>query len=246
MDAKEIAFEKDRGTREETVNTFVQGIKDCLPTLFGYISIGLAFGIVGAASNLNFIEVTLLSWVVYAGSSQFIICALIAAGTPMLSIVLTTFIVNLRHLLLSLTLAPYFTKYSLWKNIGIGALLTDESFGIASVKAMQEKRLGDRWMNGLNLTAYIGWSLSCMAGSLFGRWIADAEALGLDFALVAMFIALLVLQLQQIPAGKLRGYILLILLTGVLMAVLSQFMAGHTAVLISTVIAASVGTVIIK
>ena len=203
-------------------------------------------GVVAAASGLSFLEVTLLSWLVYAGSAQFIICALLVAGTPLLSIILTTFIVNLRHLLLSLTLAPYFTRYSVGQNIGIGALLTDESFGIAAVKASKEGRLGDRWMNGLNLTAYISWGLSCMAGALFGRWIAEPEVLGLDFALVAMFIALLVLQLQHIPAGKLRGYLLLIVLTAALMIVFSSFMPAHTAVLLSTVIAATVGTVTIR
>lgn len=96
--------------------TFLQGVKDCLPTLLGYISIGIAFGVVGVASNLSIFEVALLSIFVYAGSAQFIICALLVVNTPLAAIILTTFIVNLRHLLLCLTLAPYFTKYSTLKN----------------------------------------------------------------------------------------------------------------------------------
>lgn len=69
-------------TTTATDDSFVQGIKDCLPTLFGYISIGLAFGVVGVASNLSVLEIALLSILVYAGSAQFIFCALLLTGSP--------------------------------------------------------------------------------------------------------------------------------------------------------------------
>lgn len=85
---------------------FLEGIKDCVPTLLGYMSIGFAFGIVGISSQLSIWEIALLSIFIYAGASQFIICALLVTGSPLSAIIFTTFIVNLRHLLLSLTLAP--------------------------------------------------------------------------------------------------------------------------------------------
>lgn len=118
-------------------DSYMQGIIDCLPTLLGYMSIGIAFGVVGMALDLSVLEVALLSILVYGGSSQFIIYALIVAHTSFYIIILTTFIVNSRHLLLSLTLAPYFTTYSLNKNIGIGALVTDESFGVTATRISQ-------------------------------------------------------------------------------------------------------------
>ena len=182
-----------------------------MPTLLGYMSIGFAFGIVGVASHLSILEICLLSLCVYAGAAQFIICSLLVSGSPISAIILTTFIVNLRHLLLSLTIAPYFTKYSLAKNIGFGALLTDESFGVAVNKAAQNGRLYDKWMNGLNITAYMCWVISCVMGGLLGQWISDPYALGLDFALPAMFAALLVLQLQSSASEKLKHSLSLIL-----------------------------------
>jgi len=124
-----VIAEKAVQQREKVDLTFRQGAKDCIPTLLGYISIGLAAGIVGVSSHLSIMEVTLLSALVYAGAAQFIICALMVANSSISAIILTTFIVNLRHFLLSATIAPEFTKYSLLKNVGIGALLTDESFG---------------------------------------------------------------------------------------------------------------------
>ncbi|GAA3324110.1 hypothetical protein GCM10020331_050670 [Ectobacillus funiculus] len=85
------------GSVEELSPTFVQGMKDCIPTLLGYISIGLAAGVVGVSSHLSIIEVALLSTLVYAGAAQFIICALLAVHSSISAIIVTTFIVNLRH-----------------------------------------------------------------------------------------------------------------------------------------------------
>lgn len=227
-----------------STNSFLQGAKDCAPTLFGYMSIGIAFGIVGTASGLSIIEIAALSIFVYAGSAQFIICALLVAGATLPVIITTTFIVNLRHFLLSLTLAPYFTKESFLRNIGFGALLTDESFGVASTRAARDGRLYAKWMDGLNLTAYLCWAAACTAGAILGQWISNPHAFGLDYALIAMFIALLVLQLEQSQSARLKLNIFVVLLVVVSMIVFSFFVSGHIAVLLSTCFAATIGVVL--
>ena len=234
--ANEITFEKN-------LPSFSQGVKDCVPTLIGYISIGIAMGIVGAASNLSILEVALLSILVYAGAAQFIICALLVSGSPFSVIVFTTFIVNLRHFLLSMTIAPSFKNYSLLKNIGIGSLLTDESFGVAANKIAKREMINASWMNGLNLTAYFFWILSCTLGAVFGKWISNPEVLGLDFSLTAMFLALLVLQLESMEHSKLKFYLLLITYVVLSMLVLCMFMPSYIAILLSTIIVATIGVV---
>ncbi|MGN7296067.1 AzlC family ABC transporter permease [Fredinandcohnia aciditolerans] len=234
--ANEITFEKN-------LPSFSQGVKDCVPTLIGYISIGIAMGIVGAASNLSILEVALLSILVYAGAAQFIICALLVSGSPFSVIVFTTFIVNLRHFLLSMTIAPSFKNYSLLKNIGIGTLLTDESFGVAANKIAKREMINASWMNGLNLTAYFFWILSCTLGAVFGKWISNPEVLGLDFSLTAMFLALLVLQLESMEHSKLKFYLLLITYVVLSMLVLCMFMPSYIAILLSTIIVATIGVV---
>lgn len=222
-------------------DSFIQGVKDCIPTLLGYISIGFAFGVVGIASNLSLLEIFLLSVFVYAGSAQFIFCSLYMAGAPATAIILTVFIVNLRHLLMSFSLAPYFTKYSIGRNIGFGTLLTDETFGVAIVQAAKNKELGGRWMDGLNLTAYIVWIASCMLGGLLGQYVSEPQKWGLDYALVAMFIALLILTLSQNPKSKLVHHLRVVAVVGVSMYVLCFFLEGYVAVLFSTIIAATIG-----
>lgn len=227
----------------QDVPTYIQGVKDCIPTLLGYISIGIAMGIVGVASNLSVLEIGLLSALVYAGSSQFIICALLVVNSPISVIILTTFIVNLRNFLLCMSLAPHFTQYSTLKNVGIGALVTDESFGVAMNKIVKGESINDRWMNGLNVTAYISWILSCIVGAMFGKWISNPEALGLDFALTAMFLALLILQLQSIQKPKLKLYLSLVVYMIIAMVLLCMVVPSHIAVILSTMIVATIGVV---
>ena len=105
--------------------TFRQGLKDTLPTVFGYIGIGAAFGMIGHSAGFSAWVILLLSLIVYAGSAQFIIITMLAVHSPLLSIVLSVFLVNSRIILMSMTTASYFKNESLLKNIFIGTLLTD-------------------------------------------------------------------------------------------------------------------------
>lgn len=226
---------------EKTPDTFLQGVKDCLPTLLGYISIGFAFGVVAITAQLSILEIFLLSLLVYAGSAQFIFCGLYMAGAPFSVMILTVFIVNLRHFLMSLTVAPYFKQYSSLRNVGFGTLLTDETFGVAVTKIAQENRLGGRWMDGLNITAYSTWIVACVLGGVVGKWLPEPEQFGLDFALVGMFIALLVLNLMSTPRNQVTRYVKLIVVMGLVMYILLHFLPGHLAVLIATMIVATIG-----
>lgn len=109
---------------------FKEGLQDALPTALGYISIGLAFGIVASASGLSALEVGLMSLLVYGGSAQFAMCAMVLAHADLASVTLTVFLVNLRNMLMSLHATTIFTKTSFLNNIGIASLITDESYGV--------------------------------------------------------------------------------------------------------------------
>lgn len=223
------------------VQAYRQGIKDCVPTLIGYMSIGIAAGVIGVTSHFSVLEVFLLSLIVYAGSAQFIICALFLAESNIATIVITTFIVNVRHVLLSLTIAPFFAKHSLLKRIFIGGLLTDESFGVAVYKAHTDKKLNFYWMSSLNVTAYLCWVFACTVGAVLANWIDDPKKLGLDFALTAMFSALLMLTLKTVPRQLKKIHYGLIVYGAIAMPVLSLFMDASLAVLVATVSGALLG-----
>jgi len=229
---------------EPIADSFLQGVKDCVPTLLGYLSIGFAAGAVGYTAGLSIVEVTLMSLLVYAGSAQFIIAGMVAAGGSAMAIILTVFIVNLRHLLLSAALSPYFRRLPAAKAMLIGSLLTDETFGVAIHRGTIRGSLGAKWMNGLNVAAYLNWLLATVAGAFFGKWIEHPQQWGLDFALAAMFIGLLVLQMGS--RGKIFKDLFVALTAIAAVCAASLVVSGSLAVIAATVIAASVGAVLDK
>lgn len=214
--------------------TFKDGVYACIPTLLGYIGIGIAAGVVGKSAHLSVLEITLLAVIIYAGASQFIVTGLMLVATPISAIIFTVFLVNSRHFLMGMATAPTFRKYSLLNNIGIGSLLTDESFAVAMNAIANKEPINAAWMHGLNLTAYITWILSCFIGALIGEWLPDPTKFGLDYALVAMFIGLLYLQLIGDKTKRLTNRVIAMLTVSVLLVLLLRFISSEMAILIST------------
>lgn len=225
-------------------DTFFQGVKDCIPTLLGYLSIGFAAGVVEKTAGLSILEIILLSLILYAGSAQFIAAGMIAAGSTASAIIITIFFVNLRHILLSAALSPYFRHLSSFKNMLVGALLTDETFGVAINKATKRKQISERWMHGLNITAYLNWVFANIAGAYFGQWISSPETFGLDFALPAMFIGLLILAMASRKKVKLDTFIAVIAV-GIACGVSVMF-SGSLGVIVATIAASTIGMVVEK
>ncbi|MBM7713551.1 4-azaleucine resistance transporter AzlC [Bacillus thermophilus] len=228
----------------DSLHAFFQGVKDCLPTVLGYLSIGFAAGVVEKTAGLSLMEIALMSLLLYAGSAQFIAAGMWVAGAPVLSIILTIFIVNLRYFLLSAALAPHFRHLSAKKNMINGFLLTDETFGVAAYQLAKRNDANYHWMLGLNVTAYVNWLLANLAGGYFGSWIEQPEAFGLDFALPAMFIGLLILQVINRPTISIE---LIVIAAAVIFTVMaSQVVPTGIDVMIGTIIAACIGMVIEK
>ena len=221
--------------------TFWAGVKDCVPTLLGYWSIGFAAGVVQYTAGLSLAEIAATSLLLYAGSAQFIAAGMISTASPPAAVILTVLFVNLRHLLLSAALSPYFKHLTPLKNMLIGALLTDETFGVAIAKAAQNDRLAERWMHGLNLAAYLNWFAANIAGAVFGQWVADPQKYGLDFALPAMFIGLLVLSLAG--RNNLKRDLAVAAVAGAVAVGLQFAGAGSFGVILATLTAATFGMV---
>ena len=169
--------------------SFKDGAKAAMPTALGYISIGLACGIIGA-SYVSPLEMALMSSLVYAGSAQFAMLALLAIHTPVTAIALTVFLINLRLFLLSLHTSTFFRHAGLLQNIGIGILLTDETYGVLLSERVHTKDISLQWMYGNNITSYLAWMIGTVVGTTLGSLLPNPEVFGLDFALVGMFIGI--------------------------------------------------------
>lgn len=221
------------------------GVKDTLPTVFGYIGIGLAFGIIASSVGLNPFFVGAMSLFIYAGGAQFITVSMLSSSFPILSIVLATFLINSRMILMSMATAPFFKRYSVFKNIVIGTFLTDESFALGMNKQnCTNGRLTYEWFNTANLVSYFTWSVSSVLGALLGGVVKDPKALGLDFSLVAMFIGLLYLQVISDFTIRKKIQVLVIVVVFFLVYFGMIFIPSNLLIIVVTLIGCAIGVVL--
>ena len=213
---------------------FFDGVRKELPLLLGIFPFGMIYGFMALQAGLSPIMAQGMSSIVFAGASQLMITQLIANGTPMLIIILTAFVVNLRHALYSASMAPHFKKLSpLWKLL-LGYLLTDEAYGVGITRYFQPSdELFKHWfVFGAGLTLWTGWQISSACGIFLGAQISPAWSL--DFAIPLVFIAILVPMLKDragLVAAAAGGIVSVLAFglpykLGILVAALSGIIAG--------------------
>ncbi|POH19011.1 AzlC family ABC transporter permease [Fructilactobacillus sanfranciscensis] len=190
------------------------GIKDTIPTLSGYIGVGLAFGIVAKSAGLNLLIIVLMSAITYSGAAQFVIVSMLVSGSTFLSILVAVFLLSARMLLMGMTVAPYLKKESMKRNIILGSLLTDETFALTMNKLNYTKRIVNfEWLNTANILAYLTWIIASGIGGSLGSLIPNPNKFGLDFAFVAMFIGLLYLQILADRTIAFKLQVIMVLVT---------------------------------
>jgi len=217
-------------------SSFAAGVRDTVPMLVGAAPFGVIFGTLAATSPVSPWQGQLMSLSVFAGSSQFIGIGLIAGHAAMAVIWLATFIVNLRHMLYSATLLPHVAHLPLRWRFPLGFLLTDETFAVMNGYYLRHPRspLGHWYFLGSGASMYVNWQLWTIAGLVFGAAFPQLQSLGLDFAMVATFIAIVVPQLNRLPhfaaalAAGLFAYVLkdLPYKLGLMAAILAGVLVG--------------------
>jgi 4-azaleucine resistance transporter AzlC len=213
---------------------FLAGVRAALPLWLGITPYGLAFGLLGPTVGLGAHGTLAMSLLVFAGSAQFIALSLLGAGASYPLIVLTTLVVNLRHLLYGASLAPLMRSLTGRGQALASFLLTDETYAVAVDRGRREGTIEPAFYLGAGLVVYLDWTLSTAAGLALGGVIPDATALGLDFALPATFIGLLVPQLRS------RGaWVALAVSAAVTLA--AGGLPGRLGVLLATIAAATAG-----
>lgn len=229
------------GHSPQNDESLMAGARAGLPVVLGYLGIGLAAGVVERAAGLSYAEILLLSLVLYAGSAQFVVTSMLALASPLSAVVLTVFFVNLRHLLLSAALAPYFRALPAWKNALLGLQLTDETFVVAVGRFAKQAPSGAAWMAGLNLAAYSTWAAANLAGAIFSAQFAGSAMATkvLGYALPCMFAGLLVLQLAARP--RLAVGLCVAGVTAVLGVAVQSARPGPWAVILATLFGATLG-----
>jgi 4-azaleucine resistance transporter AzlC len=219
---------------------FKEGLKAGIPIAVGYLPIAITFGLMTKAAGIPSYVGILMSLILYAGASQFVGINLLVLGAASWEIVLTTFILNLRHFLMSASLSqslkPKSSK-SLLPLISYG--ITDETFTVASLNS--KDKLDVYYLLGLNIIAFSAWNIGTWCGLFLASGLPQSLKDSMGIALYAMFLGLLIPS-----AAKSRSVLVIALIAasthGLIkwLPMLNSLSAGWS-IIISTVIAAAVG-----
>lgn len=223
--------------KNETTNAYhsatdspllLQGIKDGVPISIGYAPVAVTFGILAGNTGLQPLEALLMSMLVFAGAAQYMALSMIAAGSGIIAIIIATFVVNLRHLLMSTAMNEQVEKGSNTKRSLAAFLLTDEVFAVSSAKRSPVSLIE---LIGTGLAAYSSWVGFTLAGYYAGSVIPVFLQESMAIALYALFIALLV------PSIKAGGRIVLFIagLGGLFHALYGQWLGTGWAMMLATI-----------
>lgn len=171
-------------------NSFLKGITDGLPICFGYLSVSFAFGIFATESGMTVLQTLLISMTNVTSAGQLAAVPIMAAGGSLAELALAQLIINLRYALMSVSLSQKLDKgVKLFDRFLIAFVNTDEVFAVAAGK---EGDVGKRFLYGLILTPYLGWSIGTLLGAGAGQILPAAVTSALGIAIYGMFVAIVV------------------------------------------------------
>lgn len=184
-------------------NSFRYALRRSAPILVGFFPLGTAYGILMAKAGYNALWTGLTSLFVYAGSLQMLMIGFFTASTPIMTVIVASLLLNSRHIFYGLSFLDKFNSYGPWKYFLIYGL-PDESYSLLCSYVPQEG-VEEKWVHVFDTALiwlyWIAFSvLGCIAGSLI-----PFNLTGIDFAMTALFIVILVDQLKgassRLPAA---------------------------------------------
>jgi len=203
-----------------------------VPVLLGYVTIGVAFGLVLVESGLPWWLAPLMGIVVFAGAAQFMAVGLLASGTGIAQIAILTFLINARHMVYGLSLLDRYGACRRFKAYLIYAL-TDETYGILTTVEPPEGADREFFYTAVSALDQSYWVIGSALGAIAGRLI-PFDSTGIDFALTALFIVLLVEQARSVR--KAAPYLVATVATG-----LALLLVGPANFLVVAILASIAG-----
>ena len=227
MDALELTSVTPTKTK-----SFLAGALAVMPLTIAVIPWGILAGSFALEVGLTPVESQAMSAIIFAGSAQLVALGMIKAGIGISSILITTLLITSRHLLYAMAMRTHISPLPLKWRLGLGFLLTDELFAIANQAHKGDspaQHQFDRWYAlGGGLTFYLGWNIATLLGIVAGQSIDNLGELGLDFAIAATFIAIVV------PTVK-KPSILVCVLVSLTLAVVCAVFAIQAGLLIAAI-----------
>lgn len=211
----------------------LRGAKAAIPIVLGFIPVGIAYAIMAKSAGFNVAETVFMSVCVFAGASEMMAVEMYKQGAVIAAIVLATFMMNLRHVIMSTCIFEKTEKQSVIKRLFLGFFVTDESFAVITT---EKKKCTFWFFASLAVTHYLAWAVGTTIGAFAANLLPKTLSVSLGIALYAMFIGLLVPSIKK----NLRLFILVVATAG-LNSLLSLFLNGAYSIIISTLAGATVG-----
>lgn len=201
-----------------------------VPLWLGVVPFALAYAVTARSAGLSTWDTQLMSLMVFAGGAQFSAAGLFAVEAGALTLVLTTFLINARHVLYSLSLGQRM-RLTWLERIVAAHFLTDEAFGVT----ISRGATGFAFLLGAELSLYVVWNVSTLTGSLASAAVPDPAALGVDFIFPLAFLALLVPLLRGWPELGVAAF------SGAAAVTAERFASSGMAILVAGTLGALLG-----
>ncbi len=180
----------------KSLKTFPHALKASAPVFFGYISIGFAYGFLLVKSGLQWYWAPIMSLTIFAGAAQFMAISLITSGAGLFEMGLAIFLLNARHMVYGFSLLERFAPFKRFKKYLIFGL-TDETYALFTTITPPEDTDPERFDFYITALNQGYWTLGGLLGAAFGS-VISWNAPGLDFALTALFIVLMIEQIKTL------------------------------------------------
>jgi 4-azaleucine resistance transporter AzlC len=175
-----------------------KGAIDMLPLSLAVLPWGVLFGSLAVQRGFSWLEAQLFSAVIFGGAVQIVTVELIADQASLLTVLFSAFVISSRHFLYGLTLRERLSPKPLRWRLGIGFLLTDELFALSGDRRAYQNKFRLYYALGAGGSFYLAWNLWTFIGIVAGASLPDLTELGLDFAIAATFIALVVPEIKSL------------------------------------------------
>jgi branched chain amino acid efflux pump len=222
---------------ETGLRLFRRGAVMMLPLWTGVVPFGMAFGVLSRAAGYSIPETQGFSLFIFAGAAQVAAVTLTSQSAGALAILLTTLLLNLRHVLYGLSLSTAMPERVRPPRPLLAYFLTDEAYGL-TIREYLDGGGGPLFLFGAELSLFLAFNVATLAGAVLGSLIPDPGRIGLDFVFPLTFLALL------LPLLRTRTGVITALISGACALGLSHVIAGGPTVLISTLLAASLGVLL--
>lgn len=212
---------------------FYAGARAAVPILLGVVPFAMISGVAAVSVGLSPFEAVGMSFIVFAGASQLAVFQLMSAGSPWVIMLLTAWVINLRFMMYSATLAPYLQRLPTWQKAPLAYMLSDQAFGVSMGRFVTDETVSRRWFYfGAALTVWTTWQVSATIGALLGTLVPASW--GFDFAFPLSFMALMFGALRDRPS-------VIAALTGGTMAVLAKGLPYNLGLVLAALLGIAAG-----